>query len=231
MRILIVEDEKELADGLEAILSREAYSVDVVYDGVSGLDYILSGLYDMVVLDVMLPKLNGLDVLKNARSGGVTTPVILLTAKSQVQDKIAGLDSGADDYITKPFDSEELLARIRARTRASGSVSSDELSFGGTTLSKRRHELKCGSRTVKLGNKEYQLMECLMINSSQIMPKDMLITKVWGPLDDTEYNNLEVYISFLRKKLRFIKAAVQIVTTKNVGYSLEENENGQKDQI
>lgn len=231
MRILIVEDEKELADGLEAILAGEAYSVDVVYDGISGLDYILSGLYDLIVLDVMLPKLNGLDVLKSARSGGVTTPVILLTAKSQVQDKIAGLDSGADDYITKPFDSEELLARIRARTRVSGSVSSDELSFGDTTLSKRRQELKCGERAVKLGNKEYQLMECLMINSSQIMPKDMLITKVWGPLDDTEYNNLEVYISFLRKKLRFIKAAVQIVTTKNVGYSLEENENGQKDQI
>lgn len=231
MRILIVEDEKELADSLEAILVRETYSVDVVYDGISGLDYILSGLYDLIILDIMLPKLNGIDVLKNARSGGIKTPVILLTAKSQVQDKIAGLDGGADDYITKPFDSEELLARIRARTRATGSASSDILSFGDTTLSKRRQELKCGTRTVKLGNKEYQLMECLMINNAQIMPKDLLITKVWGPLDDAEYNNLEVYISFLRKKLRFIKAAVQIVTTKNVGYSLEENENGQKNQI
>lgn len=226
MRILIIEDEKELADGLEAILSRENYSVDVVGNGVSGLDYILSKMYDLVVLDIMLPEMNGIDVLRSARKEGIDTPIILLTARSQLRDKIEGLDSGADDYITKPFDSEELLARIRARTRTSGNSSSDELSFGDVTLSKNRQELKCGTRSVKLGHKEFQLMECLIINSSRIMPKDTLITKVWGPLDDTEYNNLEVYVSFLRKKLRFVKASVQIVTTKNVGYSLEVCENG-----
>lgn len=226
MRILIIEDEKEIADGLEAILSRENYSVDVVDNGISGLDYILSGMYDLAVLDIMLPGMNGIDVLKNARSEGVTVPVILLTAKSQLSDKIEGLDSGADDYITKPFDAQELLARIRARTRTSGSASSDELSFGDVILSKHRQELRCGSRSVKLGHKEFQLMECLMINSSRIMPKDTLITKVWGPLDATEYNNIEVYVSFLRKKLRFIKASVQIVTTKNVGYSIEVKDNG-----
>lgn len=226
MRILIVEDEKELADGLEAILSRENYSVDVVNDGVSGLDYILSKMYDLVILDIMLPEMNGIDVLRSARKEGIDTPIILLTARSQPRDKIEGLDSGADDYITKPFDSEELLARIRARTRSSGSSSSDELSFGDIVLSKHRQELKCGTRSVKLGHKEFQLLECLIINSSRIMPKDTLITKVWGPLDATEYNNLEVYISFLRKKLRFIKTSVQIITTKNVGYSLEVKENG-----
>lgn len=226
MRILIIEDEKELADGLEAILSRENYSVDVVGDGVNGLDYILSKMYDLVVLDIMLPEMNGIDVLRAARKEGIDTPIILLTARSQLRDKIEGLDSGADDYITKPFDSDELLARIRARTRSSGNNSSDELSFGDIILSKHRQELKCGTRSVKLGHKEFQLMECLIINSSRIMPKDTLITKVWGPLDDTEYNNLEVYISFLRKKLRFVKTSVQIITTKNVGYSLEVKENG-----
>ena len=221
MRILIIEDEKELADGLEAILSRENYSVDVVGDGISGLDYIMSDMYDLAVLDIMLPGMNGIDGLRAGRKDGNTTPVILLTAKSQLSDKIEGLDSGADDYITKPFDSEELLARIRARTRNPGSASADEISYGDITLSKSRQELCCGERSVKLGNKEFQLLECLMINNSRIMPKDMLITKVWGPLDATEYNNLEVYVSFLRKKLRFVKASVQIVTTKNVGYSLE----------
>lgn len=231
MRILIVEDEKEIADGLEAILTREAYIVDVVYDGISGLDYMLSDFYDLIILDIMLPKLNGIDVLKNARNEGIKTPVIMLTARSQVHDKIAGLDSGADDYITKPFDAEELLARIRARTRTAGSLLQEDLCFGDIILSKRRQELKCSTRSVKLGNKEYQLMECLMINREQIMPKDLLITKVWGPLENAEYNNLEVYISFLRKKLRFIKASVRIVTTKNVGYSLEESSDGQKNQI
>ncbi len=225
MRILIIEDKKELADGLETILRRENYSVDIVYDGISGLDYLLSKMYDLAVLDIMLPGMNGLEVLKTVRKEGVDTPIILLTARTMLSDKIEGLDCGADDYMTKPFDAGELLARIRARTRASGSSPHDEISFGDISLSKHHQELKCGERSVKLGHKEFQLLEYLMINNSRIMPKDMLITKVWGPLDDTEYNNLEVYISFLRKKLRFVKASVRIVTTKNVGYSLEVHEN------
>lgn len=224
MRLLIVEDEKELADGLEAILVQESYSVDVVYDGLNGLDYMLSAAYDLIILDIMLPGMNGLEVLKNARGEGIKTPVILLTAKAQIEDKITGLDSGADDYLTKPFDAAELLARIRARTRASNDFSQMELLFGDIHLSRATQELISQTHSVKLGNKEFQLMECLMINAKQIMPKDMLITKVWGPLDKAEYNNLEVYVSFLRKKLRFVKSRVEIKTTKNVGYSLEEGD-------
>lgn len=186
MRILIVEDEKELADGIEAILRRENYTADVVYDGISGLDYILSDMYDLVILDIMLPKLDGISVLRNARSKGIKTPVIMLTARSGVSDKIADLDSGADDYMTKPFDSEELLARIRARTRSQGSTSTDILSCGDISLSQSRQELTCGGRSVKLGNKEFQLLECLIINKECIMSKDSLITKVWGPLDDAD---------------------------------------------
>lgn len=225
MRILIVEDEKGLAEGLKAVLLQESYTVDMVYDGISGLDYILSNIYDIIILDIMLPKLNGIDILKNARNEGIKTPIILLTAKSQVQDKIEGLDNGADDYITKPFDTDELLARIRARTRSDETVSSDEISFGDITLSRRRQELQSPTHSVKLGNKEFQLMEFLIRNNRQIVTKDMIITKIWGYFEECEYNNVEVYISFLRKKLRFIKASVKIVTTKNVGYSLEEDGN------
>lgn len=226
MRILLVEDEKGLAEGLKAVLEQELYSVDMVHDGISGLEYILSNIYDIIILDIMLPKLNGIDILKNARNEGIKTPVILLTAKSQIQDKIDGLDNGADDYITKPFDTDELLARIRARTRNTETSSHDDLCFADITLCRRRQELKSQTHSIKLGNKEFQLMEYFIINSRQILTREMLITKIWGPLDDSEYNNIEVYISFLRKKLRFIKANVRIETTKNVGYSLEESTYG-----
>lgn len=222
LRILIVEDEKEIADGLEAVLVKEGYQVDVVYDGLSGLDNILSKIYDLVLLDIMLPKLNGIDVLKNARREGNNIPVILLTAKSQIEDKISGLDHGADDYITKPFDVGELLARIRARTRLDKNTDSGQLSFGNVWLDQTTQKLGTDLNSIKLGNKEYQLMEYFMRNRGQILTKDMLIMKVWGPENEAEYNNLEVYISFLRKKLRFVKANTGIKTTKGVGYSLEE---------
>lgn len=222
LRILIVEDEKEIADGLEAVLIKEGYQVDVVYDGLSGLDNILSKIYDLVLLDLMLPKLNGIDVLKNARREGNNIPVILLTAKSQIEDKISGLDHGADDYITKPFDVGELLARIRARTRLDKNTDCGQLSFGNVWLDQATQKLGTDLNSIKLGNKEYQLMEYFMRNRGQILTKDMLIMKVWGPENEAEYNNLEVYISFLRKKLRFVKANTSIKTTKGVGYSLEE---------
>jgi len=224
MRILIVEDEIEIADGLKSILEKETYQVDVVYDGLSGLDYMLTGMYDIILLDIMLPKLNGVDILKNARNEGVTTPVIMLTARSRVEDKINGLDSGADDYLTKPFDINELKARIRARTRENRTVNYDLISFKNTWLNKSTQKLGTDKSAVKLGNKEYQLMEYLMLNKEQILTKDMLILKVWGIDDESEYNNIEVYISFLRKKLRFVKADIEIKTTKNVGYSVEEAE-------
>lgn len=221
MRILIVEDEKEIADGMESVLVRENYLVDTVYDGLSGLEYTLSGLYDLVLLDIMLPKLNGLDILKNVRDEGIDVPVILVTAKSMVEDKVSGLDLGADDYITKPFDVKELLARIRARTRTSKDSRQHILSVGDIELDKSQQKLECGDSGVKLGNKEFQLMEYLMGNAGHILTKDMLVSKIWGPDDVSEYNNVEVYISFLRKKLKFVKSKAQIVTTKGVGYSLE----------
>ena len=221
MRILVVEDEKEIADGIESVLVRENYLVDTVYDGLSGLEYTLSGLYDLVILGIMLPKLNGLDILKNVREEGMDVPIILVTAKSMVEDKVKGLDYGADDYITKPFDVEELLARIRARTRASKGSRQNIISVGDIELDKSQQKLECGDGGVKLGNKEFQLMEYLINNAGHILTKDMLASKIWGPDDESEYNNVEVYISFLRKKLKFVKSKAQIVTTKGVGYSLE----------
>lgn len=221
MRILIIEDEKEIADGLKAILVKEGYQVDTVYDGISGLDCLLSNIYDLALLDVMLPKINGIDVLKNARREKINIPVILLTAKSQVEDKILGLDNGADDYMTKPFDAGELLARIRARTRIVKNPDANQLSFGNIRLNQATQKLEADINSIRLANKEYQLLEYLLCNAGQILPKDMLIAKVWGFEDETEYNNLEVYISFLRKKLRFVKANVEIKTVKGVGYSLE----------
>lgn len=222
----MVEDEKKIADGLEAVLRREGYEVDTVYDGLNGLDYMLSNIYDLVLLDIMLPGINGLDILKAVRSEGISSPVILLTARSRTEDKILGLDGGADDYLTKPFDASELLARIRARTRVGTDLNQDRIAAGDIWLEKSTQRLGGRSNSVKLGNKEFQLLECLMINRNQIMPRDLLITKVWGPLEAAEYNNLEVYISFLRKKLRFVRASVEIVTTKGVGYSLEEKKDG-----
>ena len=221
MRLLIVEDEREIADGMKTVLSRENYLVDVVYDGLSGLDYIFSNLYDLVLLDIMLPKLSGLDILKNIREAGIDVPVILVTAKSQTEDKVTGLDMGADDYLTKPFDSAELLARIRARTRSARNTNQNIIEYGDLSIDKSTQKISCRDESIKLGKKEYQRMEYLMANPEQILTRDMLINKVWGPSDESEYNNIEVYISFLRKKLRFLKSEVTIVTTKSVGYSLE----------
>ena len=224
MRILIIEDEKEIADGVQKILKKEGYQVDKVYDGLSGLDYILSGVYDLILLDIMLPKINGLDILKNARNEGIKIPVILLTARSQVDDKILGLDSGADDYLTKPFDAGELLARIRARTRSVSEKDGNQLIAYDICLEKSTYKLCGHEKSVKLANKEYQLLEYLMMNKGQILSRDMLMTKVWGVNEEADYNSLEVYISFLRKKLRFVGVKASIVTTKGVGYSIEKGE-------
>ncbi|MBU5477660.1 response regulator transcription factor [Eubacterium sp. MSJ-13] len=222
MKILIVEDEEMLADALVALFGKDGYLVDVCYDGQMGLNMIVDNNYDIVILDIMLPKIDGISVLRHVRKEGINTPIILLTSKSQLDDKVYGLDSGADDYIVKPFDAEELLARVRARTRNGKQTDKDEFYYSDIILNRRRHELKSGERKVKLGNKEYELLEYLLVNAGNILTKDMLISKVWEPDDEPEYNHLEVYISFLRKKLRFVQTTVKIVTTKNVGYSLEE---------
>ncbi|HEN6624318.1 TPA: response regulator transcription factor [Streptococcus agalactiae] len=222
MRLLVVEDEKSIAEAIQALLADKGYSVDLAFDGDDGLEYILTGLYDLVLLDIMLPKRSGLSVLKRVREAGLETPIIFLTAKSQTYDKVNGLDLGADDYITKPFEADELLARIRLRTRQSSLIRANQFRLGNIRLNTDSHELESKESSVKLSNKEFLLMEVFMRNAKQIIPKNQLISKVWGPSDNSEYNQLEVFISFLRKKLRFLKADIEIITTKGFGYSLEE---------
>ncbi|MBR3869215.1 MAG: response regulator transcription factor [Clostridia bacterium] len=223
MRILIVEDEVSLADAITAILKKEQYFVDAVYDGRDGLDYALSGIYDLILLDIMLPKMNGIDVLREIRKNNISTPVMLLTAKSDVRDKITGLDCGADDYLTKPFNKGELLARIRALTRRKGEIPSNELVFGDLTLNQSTYELICGGLNVKLGAKEFRIIQMLMYAPGNIISKDEFIEKIWGYDSDAEYNSIEVYISFLRKKLGAIKSTVQIKASRGIGYYIEEN--------
>ncbi len=222
MRILIVEDEVRLAEALVQIFMKEKYSADACYDGVNGLDNALTGIYDVIVLDIMLPKMNGLEVLRTLRANKIKTPVILLTAKDEVSDKVTGLDIGADDYLTKPFYTEELLARVRSLGRRNSDVICDNiLSFDDISLNISTYELMCGERSVKLGLKEFNIMELLIKNGARILSKETLIEKIWGYESDAEYNNVEVYISFLRKKLSHIKSKVIIKTVRGVGYCLE----------
>ncbi len=222
MKILVIEDEKSIAQAIQIILESQNYDVDLIHDGASGLDYILTGLYDLVLLDIMLPKVDGITILQKVRHQGLKVPIILLTARSQLDDRVQGLDLGADDYMTKPFEADELLARIRVRTRQSSTVSMNHLRIGNITLNLERHELSGEDQNVKLSNKEFILVETFFRNPKQILTKNQLIFKVWGPMDESEYNQLEVFISFIRKKLRFLKATITIKTTKGVGYSLEE---------
>lgn len=221
MRLLIVEDEQGMAEGLRALLEKQGYVTDLAFDGDSGLDNGLTGLYDLIILDIMLPKRDGLSVLEKLRQGGIETPVMMLTARSSVTDRIQGLDHGADDYLTKPFDTGEFLARVRALTRRNGIPLEDDPSFGDIRLDRRKLELCRGSERLRLGPKEFQVMECLLINKNQIVPRSLLCEKVWGLLSEAEYNNVEVYISFLRKKLRALHSNVQILSIRNAGYHLE----------
>ncbi len=228
MRILIVEDEKEIADGIQAILQHEGYESDVVYAGDEGLEYIRTGIYDLVLLDVMLPGKEGFEVLAAAQKEGIDTPVILLTARSMVEDKIKGLNLGAEDYMTKPFDAGELLARIHARLRSrSGNAVGNSLnviSAFDIALDRATYKLSRDDKSIKLSGKEYQFMEYLMLNKGKILTREAIANRVWGFDDEAEYNNIAVYASFLRKKLKFISAKAAIITKKDVGYSLEEND-------
>ena len=195
--------------------------MDVVYRGPEGLDYASSGIYDMILLDIMLPGMDGLTILKTLRQKQITTPVILLTAKSDITDVIAGLDAGSDDYLAKPFSTGELLARIRALSRRGNHYVGEIMSFEDLTLNKGTMELSCHSDTIRLGLKEAQIMELLIQNPGQVIPKNLLIEKVWGLDSNAEYNNIEVYISFLRQKLNSLDTAVQIRTIRGLGYQLE----------
>lgn len=222
MRLLIVEDEVRLADTLRQLLYRQGYTADVCHDGVSGLDNALTGIYDLVVLDVMLPGMNGFQVAQKLRAANVSIPVLMLTAKSSLDDRVHGLDCGADYYLTKPFEPKELLACIRALTRRQPELrQTDALKYGDLRLEKTSFTLSCGERSVRLSRKEFDMMEMLMLNQKLVITKEKLLLKVWGYESDAEDNNVEVYISFLRKKLDHLHSQVKIRTIRMVGYCLE----------
>jgi len=221
MKILIVEDEKPLASALSEILTKNHYLADCVYDGEDGLEHALSGIYDVILLDIMLPRMNGFQVLSRLREEKVSTPVIMLTAKAEVDDKVKGLDYGADDYLTKPFETKELLARIRAVTRRKGSIVSDELTFGNLSLDKSNLKITSEQKEIKVSLKEYLILELLIKNAGQVISKEQFIERIWGFDFDGEYNIVEVYISFVRKKLQSIRSNVKIVVIRGLGYTLE----------
>ncbi|MFL0194236.1 response regulator transcription factor [Clostridium sp. WILCCON 0269] len=219
MRILMVEDEKYMAEAVAQVLKRNHYSVDLEYDGESGLDCGLSGIYDIIILDIMLPKMDGISLLKELRGNGIETPVILLTAKGETEDKVRGLDSGADDYLAKPFQAEELLARLRALGRRKSELVNDGiLKYGDMELDPLNLKLSCRKQEFQLTLKECQLLELLIKGKGIIISKNAIVEKLWGYETDVEYNNVEVYISFLRKKLKNIKSNVFIQTVRGAGY-------------
>lgn len=222
MRVLIVEDEVRLADALVQILKTQRYDAETVHDGEDGLAYALSGQYDVVILDVMLPVRNGFEIVREMRAQKVATPVLMLTAKDEVADKINGLDCGADDYMTKPFIPEELLARVRALSRRKGEVVINDISFSDLTLSTATYDLSANGKSIRLGFKEFEVLKILMSNPNIVIRKEDLISKVWGMDSEAEDNNVEVYISFLRKKLFFLGSAAEITTVRKVGYRIEE---------
>lgn len=224
MRALIVEDDRALARTLGEMLKSAHFESDISYDGESGLDNGLSDTYDLIVLDIMLPKKDGFAVAKELRRAKIGTPILMLTARTETGDKVRGLDSGADYYLTKPFEMSELLACVRALTRRQGEVVMDELTFGDLTLNLSTCDLCYGDKKVRLGKKEFSIMRIFMTNGAAIVSKETLINKVWGFESDAEDNNVEVYISFLRKKLAFLKAPVQIATLRKFGYRLEASE-------
>jgi DNA-binding response OmpR family regulator len=225
MRLLFAEDEKSLSKAIVTILKKNNYEVDPVYDGEEALDYLTSGTpYDAAVLDIMMPKMDGITVLKKLRASGSTLPVLLLTAKSEIDDKVAGLDSGANDYLTKPFAMPELLARIRAMARTQSVQSTSELKVGCITLDQTTYELSSPSGSFRLANKEFQMLELLMSNPHQLISTERFMDKIWGYDSDADISVVWVYISYLRKKLNALHADVQIKASRNAGYSLEETD-------
>lgn len=223
MRVLIVEDEVRLAEALAQILKANKYMTDVVHSGLDGFDYGLSGIYDVIVLDVMLPEMDGFTIAKKLRDNKIQTPIIMLTAKDAIRDKVTGLDCGADDYMTKPFVPDELLARIRALTRRQGEVQLNEATFADISLNLSTGDLSCRDKSIHLNFKEAEILKLLMANPNSAVSKDDLITKVWGYDSDATDNNVEAYISFLRKKLQYLNSDVGITALRKVGYRLEEN--------
>ncbi len=221
MRLLLAEDEKALSRALVKILEKNNYSVDAVYNGEDALYYLQSGNYDAAVLDIMMPKMDGITVLKKVREAGDTLPILMLTAKAENEDRVLGLDSGANDYLPKPFDTRELLARIRSMTRGREETD-NKLRMGNISLDRGTYELSSPSGSFRLANKEYQMMELFLSNPRQVFPSERIMEKIWGFDSESEINVVWVYISYLRKKLTALNADVQIKASRNAGYSLEE---------
>lgn len=220
MKILIIEDEKMLADSLKAMLERKGFSVEVVYDGEAGAEYAELGIYDLLILDVMMPKMDGYQVARQVRAKRCATPILMLTAKSGLEDRIEGLNAGADYYLTKPFDSRELLACINALLRRQGNQV-DELTFGNTALDLASGTLVCGEKSVRLSAREFDVMRFLMQSKGQNLSKEVMLARIWGYDSNAVENHVEVYVGFLRKKLQSIGSDVRIVATRRLGYHLE----------
>ena len=221
MKLLFAEDERSLSRAITHILEKNCYSVDAVYDGQAALEYLENGDYDGIILDIMMPKVDGITVLRELRSKGNHVPVLMLTAKAEIDDKVLGLDTGANDYLTKPFDTKELLARIRAMTRGNRAVDAT-VNFGNLTLNRTNFELSSPTGSFRLANKEYQMMELLMANAGQLISSDQFLEKIWGLDSNVESSVVWVYISYLRKKLTALNAKVSIRAVRNAGYVLEE---------
>ncbi len=221
MRILLVEDEKELSNALTAILKHSNYSVDAVYDGEDALYYLETQNYDAVILDVMIPKIDGIQVLKTIRQSQNHVPVLMLTAKSEIDDRVVGLDAGADDYLTKPFATKELLARLRSVTRRQGELTDSIITVGNVSLNRTTFELSSKYGSFRLANKEFQVLEMLMTNNGQLISTEKFMDRIWGYESEAEINVVWVHISYLRKKLTALKANIAIKANRNMGYSLE----------
>ena len=221
MNILVVEDERNLADAIDRIVSDAGFNCEAVYDGNAGLTSAESGLYDAVIMDVMLPGMDGIQIVHELRHQGNSIPVLMLTARTSTSDKVEGLDAGADDYMTKPFEAAELLARLRALTRRQGDVVIDTVTFADLTLDLETHDLSCDGREVHLSGKEFEVLKMLMSSNARVVSKQDLLTRVWGADADASENSVEAYISFLRKKLTHVHSKVQITTLRMLGYRLE----------
>lgn len=221
MRILLVEDERLLANAIRRLTEDAGYFTDVVHNGADALYYMEEAAYDLVILDIMLPEIDGMEVLRRMRQKGISAPVLILTAKNAIPDKVAGLNTGADDYMTKPFDTDELLARINALTRRKGDIAIHQLAYGDLRLDLNSALLQCGDNAVQLTKKEFQVARFLLSNSKMTVTKESLIINVWGPESGATENNVEAYVSFLRKKLKYLRSRVEIRSTHKIGYRLE----------
>lgn len=222
MKVLLVDDERALTEALATILKQNKYSVDTAYDGEDGLDCALTGVYDLIILDIMMPKMDGLTVLKIMRQNKIDTPVLILSAKGETGDKIDGLNAGADDYLAKPFSTDELLARIKALLRRKEKFTGDLISFGDLSLDRDTYEMCRGEKRIALGKKEFQIMEMLFLNQGKIINKSSFIEKIWGYDSEAEYNTIEVYISFIRRKLASLGSLTEIKSIRGIGYTLGE---------